>query len=119
MATAAGDWRQPRELARERAEVGRALSRAGFQQIKIYSSVTPENVKAICADAHKVGMTVTGHIPNGMNAYEGGSTVAKVAMARKLAVRLYWRLRKRPSLAPPARMQGSPEKFLVDANRSS
>ena len=44
---------------------------AGFQQIKIYSSVTPQNVKAICADAHKVGMTVTGHIPNGMNAYEG------------------------------------------------
>lgn len=43
---------------------------AGFQQIKIYSSVTPENVKAICAAAHKAGMTVTGHIPNGMNAYE-------------------------------------------------
>jgi imidazolonepropionase-like amidohydrolase len=42
-----------------------------FQQIKIYSSVKPDNVKAICADAHKVGMTVTGHIPNGMNAYEG------------------------------------------------
>ncbi len=44
---------------------------ADFQQIKIYSSVKPDNVKAICADAHKVGMTVTGHIPNGMNAYEG------------------------------------------------
>lgn len=44
---------------------------AGFQQIKIYSSVSPENVKAICADAHKLGMTVTGHILNGMNAYEG------------------------------------------------
>ncbi len=44
---------------------------SGFQQIKIYSSVKPDNVKAICADAHKVGMTVTGHIPNGMNAYEG------------------------------------------------
>jgi imidazolonepropionase-like amidohydrolase len=44
---------------------------SGFQQMKIYSSVKPENVKAICADAHKVGMTVTGHIPNGMNAYEG------------------------------------------------
>ena len=44
---------------------------ANFQQIKIYSSVKPENVKAICRDAHKVGMTVTGHIPNGMNAYEG------------------------------------------------
>ncbi len=44
---------------------------AGFQQMKIYSSVKPENVKAICADAHRLGMTVTGHIPNGMNAYEG------------------------------------------------
>jgi imidazolonepropionase-like amidohydrolase len=44
---------------------------AGFQQMKIYSSVKPDNVKAICADAHKLGMTVTGHIPNGMNAYEG------------------------------------------------
>ncbi|HXM61260.1 MAG TPA: amidohydrolase family protein [Terriglobales bacterium] len=44
---------------------------AGFQQMKIYSSVKSENVKAICADAHSLGMTVTGHIPEGMNAYDG------------------------------------------------
>ncbi len=44
---------------------------AGFEQMKIYSSVKEENVKAICADAHKLGMTVTGHIPIGMNAYQG------------------------------------------------
>jgi|SRR5579872_32302 len=44
---------------------------AGFQQMKIYSSVTSDNVKAICAAAHKSGMTVTGHIPEGMTAYEG------------------------------------------------
>ncbi len=44
---------------------------AGFQQMKIYSSVKEENVKAICADAHHLGMTVTGHIPNGMTAYDG------------------------------------------------
>jgi imidazolonepropionase-like amidohydrolase len=44
---------------------------SGFQQIKIYSSVKEDNVKAICADAHKLGMTVTGHIPIGMNAYQG------------------------------------------------
>lgn len=44
---------------------------AGFQQIKIYSSVTSANVKAICADAHKLGMSVTGHIPEGMTAFEG------------------------------------------------
>jgi imidazolonepropionase-like amidohydrolase len=44
---------------------------AGFQQMKIYSSVKPENVKAICEEAHRLGMTVTGHIPNGMTAYDG------------------------------------------------
>ena len=44
---------------------------AGFQQMKIYSSVKPDNVKAISADAHRLGMTVTGHIPEGMTAYEG------------------------------------------------
>jgi imidazolonepropionase-like amidohydrolase len=43
----------------------------GFQQIKIYSSVTPDNVRAICAAAHKLGMNVTGHIPIGMTAYDG------------------------------------------------
>lgn len=44
---------------------------AGFQQIKIYSSVKPEIVKALCDEAHQLGMTVTGHIPNGMNAIQG------------------------------------------------
>ena len=39
---------------------------AGFQQIKIYSLVTPPIVEAICAEAHLLGMTVTGHVPNGM-----------------------------------------------------
>ncbi|UWZ83320.1 amidohydrolase family protein [Occallatibacter riparius] len=44
---------------------------AGARQIKIYSSVKPEVVKAICAAAHARGMTVTGHIPEGMTAIEG------------------------------------------------
>jgi imidazolonepropionase-like amidohydrolase len=44
---------------------------AGFQQIKIYSSMKSDNVQAVCTDAHKVGMTVTGHIPIGMTAYDG------------------------------------------------
>ena len=39
---------------------------AGFQQIKIYSLITPPIVEVICAEAHRLGMTVTGHIPNGM-----------------------------------------------------
>jgi len=44
---------------------------AGARQIKIYSSVKPDIVKAITADAHARGLTVTGHIPEGMTAIEG------------------------------------------------
>jgi len=44
---------------------------AGFQQIKIYSSIKPDILKVICAEAHRLGMSVTGHIPNGMNAIQG------------------------------------------------
>ena len=42
-----------------------------FQQMKIYSSVKPEVVAAIAAEAHRLGMSVTGHIPEGMNAFQG------------------------------------------------
>jgi imidazolonepropionase-like amidohydrolase len=41
---------------------------AGFDQIKIYSSISPEVLRAIAAEAHRLGMTVTGHVPEGMNA---------------------------------------------------
>jgi imidazolonepropionase-like amidohydrolase len=44
---------------------------AGFEQIKIYSSMKPDNVKAVCREAHRLGMTVTGHIPNGMTVFDG------------------------------------------------
>lgn len=43
----------------------------GFAQIKIYSSVKPAIVKAICDEAYKLGLTVTGHIPNGMTLQQG------------------------------------------------
>jgi amidohydrolase family protein len=44
---------------------------AGARQIKVYSSVKPEIVLAITAAAHARGMTVTGHIPEGMTTIEG------------------------------------------------
>jgi imidazolonepropionase-like amidohydrolase len=44
---------------------------AGFEQMKIYSSMKPGNVAAVCREAHKLGMTVTGHIPEGMTIYDG------------------------------------------------
>ena len=43
---------------------------AGFTQIKIYSSVKKENLEAVAAEAHKLGMTVTGHVPEGMTGFD-------------------------------------------------
>jgi imidazolonepropionase-like amidohydrolase len=41
---------------------------AGFDQIKVYSSVSLEVLRAIAAEAHRLGMSVTGHVPRSMNA---------------------------------------------------
>jgi imidazolonepropionase-like amidohydrolase len=41
---------------------------AGYQQIKIYGSLPPALVPVVAAEAHRLGMTVTGHVPRGMNA---------------------------------------------------
>ncbi|MFZ3218073.1 MAG: amidohydrolase family protein [Candidatus Acidiferrales bacterium] len=43
---------------------------AGFQQMKIYSSVKLEELRDVATEAHRLGMTVTGHIPIGLNAYQ-------------------------------------------------
>jgi Amidohydrolase family len=43
---------------------------ANFQQMKIYSSVKLEELKIVAAEAHRLGMSVTGHIPEGLNAYQ-------------------------------------------------
>jgi imidazolonepropionase-like amidohydrolase len=56
------------EQARQQVQKYKA---AGFQQIKIYSSVKPDILKVVTAEAHRLGMTVTGHIPFGMNAIQG------------------------------------------------
>lgn len=46
--------------------------------------------------------------------FRRGAKVAKVALARQLAVRLYWTLRQTRAEAPPVRMPGSPAQTLVD-----
>lgn len=45
---------------------------AGFEQIKIYGNTVmkAEVITAITAEAHRLGMTVTGHVPRGMNAIQ-------------------------------------------------
>ena len=47
---------------------------AGYEQIKIRDNVKLETLKAICAEAHRLGMTVTGHVPKGMNALQAVET---------------------------------------------
>jgi imidazolonepropionase-like amidohydrolase len=42
----------------------------GYVQVKMYSSLKPELVPIIADYAHKKGLRVSGHIPNGMNAAE-------------------------------------------------
>jgi imidazolonepropionase-like amidohydrolase len=44
---------------------------AGFQQIKLYTLLKPNVVAALAAEAHQFRMTVTGHVPAAMNAFEG------------------------------------------------
>ena len=53
------------EEARERVDHYADL---GYVQIKVYSSVKPELVPVIIAEAHKRGLRVSGHVPAGMTA---------------------------------------------------
>jgi imidazolonepropionase-like amidohydrolase len=59
----------------ETPEQGRAVVQryhaAGFQQIKLYTFLTPDVIRAIAEEAHKLGMTVTGHVPQAFNAFQG------------------------------------------------
>jgi transposase len=50
--------------------------------------------------------------------FRRGHAVAKVAIARKLAVRMYWMLRSGADYAQLVRRQGSPSATLVDASPS-
>ncbi len=59
----------------ETPEEGRAVVQryhdAGFQQIKLYTFLSPDVIRAITAEAHRLGMTVTGHVPQALNAFQG------------------------------------------------
>jgi len=59
----------------ETPEQGRAVvaryHSAGFEQIKLYTYLKPDVIKAISAEAHRLGMTVTGHVPEALNTFEG------------------------------------------------
>jgi hypothetical protein len=53
-----------------RAVVGKYRT-AGFQQIKLYDLLKAEVVAALSVEAHRSGMTVTGHLPKSLTPFEG------------------------------------------------
>jgi imidazolonepropionase-like amidohydrolase len=59
----------------EEATSARAIVRRyhdlGYEEIKIYQSLKPELIPIVTAEAHRLGMKVTGHIPTGTDALTG------------------------------------------------
>jgi imidazolonepropionase-like amidohydrolase len=45
----------------------RRYKNAGFEQIKIRDHLKPDILKVITEEAHRLGMTLTGHVPSAMN----------------------------------------------------
>ena len=50
----------------EALAVVRRYAAAGYVQIKVYSSLNPAFVAPMAAEAHKLGLRLSGHVPNGM-----------------------------------------------------
>ncbi len=71
----AGGLRAFGNVTAETPEQGRAVvdryHSAGFQQIKLYTYLVPDVIKAICVEAHRLGMTVTGHVPQALTTSQG------------------------------------------------
>ena len=68
----------------------------------------------------EAGQSASQHDPELRRRYQRlkfrrGANVAKVAMARRLAVLLYWKLRQARRRPSPVRTPGSPARTLVDA----
>lgn len=54
----------------EAREAVRRYHAEGYRQIKIYQNLPPALVPVVAEEAHRLGMTVTGHVPTGMTALE-------------------------------------------------
>ncbi|MBX9782980.1 MAG: amidohydrolase family protein [Chitinophagaceae bacterium] len=54
----------------EGIEAVRMYKKMGYRSVKLYSSMKPEYVKPIAAEAHKLGLLVHGHVPAHMTAAE-------------------------------------------------
>ncbi|HEY8258407.1 MAG TPA: amidohydrolase family protein [Gemmatimonadales bacterium] len=56
--------------ASQAVRIVRRYHAAGFRQMKIYSSISLPVLRAVAREAHRLGMTVTGHVPEGLDVYQ-------------------------------------------------
>ncbi len=55
----------------EAKEVVDMYADAHFDQMKVYTQIQPDVLRAVAAEAHKRGMTVTGHVPAAVTTEQG------------------------------------------------
>jgi imidazolonepropionase-like amidohydrolase len=83
----------------------------GYEQIKIYSSIDPSLVPAIVDAAHKRGLRVSGHVPQGMTAEEFVRAGADELQHTNFLFLNFWR----DSLKDTR----TPERFTAPAQRAA
>ena len=59
------------ETAAEAKAVVARYHANGFQQIKLYTYLKPDIIAILADEAHRDGMSVTGHVPAALNAFQG------------------------------------------------
>ena len=91
---------------------------AGFQQMKLYSSLSPEMVKAVATEAHRMGMTVTGHVPEGMDGFQGVEAgmdqINHISFIRRMMLRPPDSAGGAPTFDPASREAARAVSFLKD-----
>jgi imidazolonepropionase-like amidohydrolase len=91
------------ETEEEAVALVRRYRREGYEQIKIYQSVKAALVPVITAEAHRLGMSVTGHVPTGMNVFDAvGAGMDQINHVNYLFRAIYPRhYRPQPGQPPP------------------
>jgi imidazolonepropionase-like amidohydrolase len=83
---------------------------AGYVQIKVYSSLKPELVPIIAAEAHKRGMRLSGHVPTTMVAEQFVNAGADEIQHINFIMLNFW---------PEVKETRNPDRFIVPGQRSA
>lgn len=112
------------KMRAETPEEARALvqkyKQNDFEQIKIYQSLKPDLVKIVTEEAHRLGMTVTGHVPSRMNIYgaveNGFDQINHVNFAFRAMLPKDFKPQpgQQPKIEPESEAAQTGLKFLVD-----